>query len=317
VVTRKKYGLETKYEKEHNMSALSKEGIKATIIKDSVSPDGVRMTTFELEYPRFIHQEVLTHRMLSKNCASSRAIPVERMLELVRENPAMPVWWGKNQPGMSAKEELLDSMEVKQYWKNASVSMADVALYMSQLGLHKQIANRITEPWQRMKTVISGTEWANLLWLRDHEDAQPEFAVLARCIAEEFNNNTPVELKKGQWHLPYVESVLTCNNNQIFYNGDEIISLIDARKVSASCCAQVSYRRLDDSLEKSIAVFDRLVGATRVHASPFEHQATPMDFTFTMNSDGVTHKTRDNDLWSGNLREWIQYRQLIDGHCKW
>lgn len=296
---------------------VGKEGISAKIICDSIGENSPRMTTFELEYPRFIHAELMTHRMLSKNCASSRAIPVKTMTDIVTENPAMPVWWGKNQPGMSAKEELNDTLEVRQQWKNASISMVQVVSYLNQLGLHKQIANRITEPWQRMKTVISGTEWANLLWLRDHEDAQPEFAELAKCIREEFEKSTPVFLQPGQWHLPYVNMTISFQTNeQKYYNGTEEISLEDAKKVSASCCAQVSYRKLDDSLQKSLDIYDRLVSASRVHASPFEHQATPMFISSRLGTPGVTHMTSDA-FWSGNLREWIQYRQLIPNHSVW
>src|SRR4051812_11787989 len=84
--------------------------IKAEIIADSLNPSGSRLTTFILEYPRFVHAELMTHRMFSKNAASSRAIPIEKMIQQVIDNPAMPVWWGKNQSGMQAKEELDDTI---------------------------------------------------------------------------------------------------------------------------------------------------------------------------------------------------------------
>jgi thymidylate synthase ThyX len=162
---------------------VGKEGISAKIICDSIS-NGNRLTTFELEYPRFILAEINTHRMLSKNSASSRAIPASKMLEQIKENPARPVWWGKNQPGMQAKEELnlYHQALADDQWLIASRYAIEMANNMIETGLHKQITNRITEPWQRMKTVATGTEWANLLWLRDHEDAQPEFGELVSGI---------------------------------------------------------------------------------------------------------------------------------------
>ncbi len=141
--------------------------ISAKVIADSVCPQGIRMTTMEIEYPRFILAELNTHRMLSKNSASSRAIPVKSMHDFIRENPAMPVSWGKNQPGMKASEELTgpESKNAIHIWNQAkedALHWADALAH--KIGIHKQIANRITEPWMTMKTVISGTEWTNLYY---------------------------------------------------------------------------------------------------------------------------------------------------------
>lgn len=288
---------------------IGKEGISAKIIKDSVSEHGVRITTFELEYPRFILAELNTHRMLSKNSASSRAIPISRMNELVLDNPAMSAWWGKNQPGMSAREELtVDDKELAiAQWKNGAKQAVELSTRLSNTGLHKQISNRVTEPWQRMKTVITGTEWTNLLWLRDHEDAQPEFDVLAKCIKEELRISVPTLLYTDQWHLPYVD--------------DASIPIDIALKISASCCAQVSYRKLDDGIEKATNIYDKLVGMSRKHASPFEHQAKVMQFSRESGlfgwEEGVTHIDRLGQCWSGNFRGWIQHRKLIPGEAVW
>ena len=183
--------------------------IKATVIADSVSLAGERMTTMEIEYPRFILAELNTHRMLSKNSASSRAIPVKAMHEQIKAAPAGPVYWGKNQPGMQAKEELVDNdlADVKFMWQRALQDALHWAWAMSdRVGLHKQIANRITEPWMTMKTVISGTEWANLYYLRDHPDAQPEFRDLAAKMHEAHRASTPQLLYPGEWHVPYINT---------------------------------------------------------------------------------------------------------------
>lgn len=295
--------------------------IKATIIADSISPKGVRLTTFEMEYPRFIHAEVMTHRMLSKNAASSRAIPIEKMHEHIRKDPGMPIFWGKNQSGMQAKEELygLDLQEAQNFWNMAKFDALDYANDMAQCGLHKQIANRVTEPFQTMKTIISGTEWANFFWLRDHKDAQPEFQRLAQSAKAAIDISVPNKLRIGEWHLPYVDVRWTERNEIIYSVGGEEYSRRDAQIISASCCAQVSYRKNDDSLGKAQMIFDRLVHTDPVHASPVEHQATPIPnlIGFEVWPHGVTHTRRDKSLWSGNFREWIQFRQTLPNHTKW
>ena len=291
--------------------------IKATIIADSVNAlTGTRLTTFEMEYPRFIHSEVMTHRMLSKNAASSRAIPIEKMHEHIKNDPGTPIYWGKNQSGMQAKEEL-EGEELrlaKIIWAMAQNDALDYAMDLSKKGLHKQIANRVTEPFQTMKTIISGTEWANFFWLRDHPDAQPEFQRLAASAKAAMEISKPNVLEPGVWHLPYIN-----NANGKYSNNDQILKLEDARIISASCCAQVSYRKNDDTLEKAKMIFDRLVKTSPVHASPVEHQATPMPDIkgFTEWPQGVTHRRRDGSFWSGNFRDFIQFRQLVPNNSVW
>lgn len=306
------------------VEVIGKQGIVARIIKDSINSLGNRMTTFEIEYPRFILSELNTHKMLSKNSASSRAIPVNKMLEMIESDPAMPVFWGKNQAGMQANGEVDDIQRVEKLWLSARDSAVSYARGLADAGLHKQITSRVTEPWMRMKTVISGTEWANFFWLRDHEAAQPEIAELARVMFEAYNASKPMRLMSGEWHLPYVDSklILLEDNTyefQYFDSNGTRIDLETAKKVSASCCAQVSYRRLDDSIDKAIDIYNKLVSADRVHASPFEHSATPIKRHQTAGDweEGVTHVRRDGTYCSGNLFGWIQLRQLIPNNTKW
>lgn len=295
------------------------EMISATIIKDSISPTNKRITTFELEYPRFIHSELMTHRVFSRNAASSRAIPIEAMIKQVLDDPAMPVWWGKNQSGMQAKEEISDEQtedrcwatvhhEPNEHWEMADAWMAHTgdltfckkiwlaardssvsyARQLASTGLHKQIVNRILEPWAHIKVVVTSTEWDNWYSLRNHPDAQPEIHKLANDMMLLHNESVPQNLSYGTWHLPYI-------------NGDEGYSTQDAIKVSASLCAQVSYRKSDDSLHKAMKIFDRLIESKPPHASPMEHQATPM-------------YSRESS--SGNFKGWLQYRQTIkDNAC--
>jgi thymidylate synthase ThyX len=305
----------------------AQELITARILADSVAPNGQRMTTMEIEYPRFILAELNTHRMLSKNSASSRAIPVKAMHEHMRLNPARPVHWGKNQPGMQAKEELTDNnlADVQFMWQRAQQDAMHWAHQMSErAGLHKQVANRITEPWMTMKTVISGTEWRNFFWLRAHADAQPEIHELATKMWDAYNSSTPQLLQPGEWHVPYVTTQRGPDSTLHYIDSnDTYITAKEARVISASCCAQVSYRKNDDSYEKAEKIFRQLIESQPCHASPVEHQATPMNLSSMRRSEpetwepGVTHHSANDDLWSGNLRGWIQHRKLIPGEAQW
>lgn len=298
-------------------------GIKATIIQDSIAFSGKRIITYELEYQRYIHAELMTHRQFSRNAASSRAIPVERMLETIENNPAEPVTWQKNQPGMQSSEDFQgdELTAVQNAWHDSVMSAVGHSKKLGSLGLHKQWANRPTEFGQIMKTVVTSTEWDNWFWLRDHKDAQPDIQQLARCMWEAKEQSVPMELSSGEWHVPYVDRRRDIYDVLEYYSGNTKISLEDARMVSASCCAQVSYRKQDTSIEKAKSIFDRLINSEPVHASPIEHQARPMDFNIHIFDnvewvDGVTHMLRDKRLCSGNFIGWIQFRQLIPNNVK-
>lgn len=299
----------------------AKELITAKILADSISPDGYRMTTMEIEYPRFILAELNTHRMLSKNSASSRAIPVKAMHEHIRANTASPVHWGKNQSGMQAKEEITgaDLSWAKYVWANARDAAIKSSQELADLGIHKQITNRVTEPWMIMKTVISGTEWKNFFWLRAHADAQPEIHELATKMWDAYLKSTPQPLNPGEWHVPYVNTVRDLSSNELLYTdaAGSPISGDEARIVSASCCAQVSYRKNDDSFEKAKKIYQQLIESQPCHASPVEHQATPMKDSTSFVDLGTTHIDRSGGAWSGNLRGWVQFRKLIPGEAQW
>lgn len=321
--------------------------ISAKIIADSISPDGIRITTYELEYPRFIHAEFMTHRLFSRNAASSRAIPVKKAIELIRADTAKPIHWGKNQPGMSAKEECEERVFLgcddethdhsKKYfsreaaWNSARERAIFVAEAFDMAGYHKQIVNRMLEPFSHIKVVLTATEYDNFFYLRCHKDAQPEIQKLAELMYEARQASTPVELKPGSWHVPYYKDgqwAPFCDLANVDDPQEGVgFTLADALAISSSCCAQVSYRRLDDSLEKARDIYARLVESKPVHASPFEHQATPMqeprfreddqvllicqEETDT-DSKGITHFDKRGYAWSGNLKGWVQHRQLID-----
>lgn len=314
--------------------------ITAKVIADSISPSGQRITTLEIEYPRFILAELNTHKMLEKNSSSSRAIPIIRMIEQIESNMAIPLYWGKTKSGMQADGEIEDQHIAKWIWEGAFFNARIDALELSnECNLHKQTANRLLEPFQMMKTVITGTDWDNFFNLRIHPDAQPEFCMLAYKMYKAMQESDPVKLIAGQWHLPYVDSSFEVTpegnvvQDSIRYHTGEVgtesfkyLTLEEAQRISASCCAQTSYRKSDDSLEKADKVFDLLVKADVLHASPFGHLATPvreywqnpksylddvnaMDYSTW--EKGITHMNRKGVLCSGNLTGWISYRHLI------
>ena len=334
--------------------------VSAVIIADSISPQGKRITTFELEYPRIIHSELMTHRLFSRNAMSSRAVPIAKMIDQVLNNPAMPVRFGANQPGMQDKggehnepvlidwqlgeEDAFGCRESKEIygtardaWKAAAKDAAQRASYFAKAGYHKQIANRLLEPFQRMKAVFTATDMNNFWWLRIDADADPTIEALVKEMKRVFDDSNPESLQPGEWHTPYVDHVYehkTDDGPGIFVGyciqGEEDLSPVmltkeEAIAISASCCAQVSYRILNSTKEKALDIYQKLISGNKVHASPFEHQATPMLFNTVMKHDrlsddaseweeGITHVDLKLYFWSGNFCGWIQNRQLLSGH---
>jgi len=328
-----------------------KSGIVAKVLADSVSEAGNRLTTYELTYPRIIHSELLTHKMLCSNSASSRAIPFKKMAEQLT---GKPVRFGEANPGMQDKGEDFEAIVkvseedgwVKK-WKNKDAwdLAKDEALKWSkafyQAGYHKQTFNRLTEPFQVMKTVISGTEFSNFFWLRNDDAADPTIAELARCMFEGREQSVPVVTKPGQWHLPYVDCYLYADTERAvewWYSADEYaedgtiieITLEQAIKVSCARTAAVSFRNEDYGLVKCLEVYDRLIGDERKHASAMQHAATPMNsmsewkdwgVTYGLNNPsnvntwepGVSHASRDGKLWSAQYCGWVMHRKTIPG----
>ena len=315
--------------------------ITAKVICDSVSESGKRITTFELEYPRYIHCELMTHRMLSKNCSSSRAIPIEKMLGYIENNMAVPVYLGRNKSGMQAVEEIEDKDEAVSIWKSGYKEVKSVVGALTKLGLHKQIANRLTEPYQMMKVVVTATEWDNFFNLRIDKDAQPELVMLADKMFNAMQGSTPKTLKEGQWHLPYVDSIEYTEadggygeyeDNQWYHIEGNGISLSDAIRISVASCAAVSYRTENMTLAKADKIFDMLINAETLHSSPFEHVAKPIvdEDLYSVNytnpdlktrvkntlsaAKGMTHINSKGEFCSGNFTGWIQYRHLLNNN---
>jgi hypothetical protein len=264
--------------------------IEATVVADSIAPNGIRLSTLCLKYPRFIHAEFMTHRVFSRNASSSRAIPVSKVLAQVWNDPAMPVYWGANQAGMQAATELTgSSQKVAQIlWRTSGKFMCSVAWLMIKCNLHKQIANRILEPWQRIHVVVTATEWNNFFLLRDHPAAQPEIRELAQKVKKAMEDSYPVDIERGDWHLPYITQ-----EEKTKYSSSDLLKMSTAR------CARVSYLTHEGkqtTLEDDIKLHQRLVGAEPRHSSPAEHQATPLP----------------SNKFSKNFKGWYQYRAALE-----
>lgn len=273
--------------------------IDVKVIADSLSANGNRITTLQLEYPRFIHGEFMTHRVFSRNAASSRAIPVSKMISQVWNVPAMPVYWGANQAGMQAKSELTGWRKTcaKTLWTLQGKANCAFAWVFIKLGLHKQLANRGLEAWQNMKVVVTATEWENFFALRCHPDAQPEMQTLANAMRSAIESSVPV---RREYHLPYVrdEEIQTLGLEGTPSTQAGMLRLLGP--LSAARCARVSYLKHDGTqpnAEDDLKLFKRLVGNQPIHASPTEHQA------IAARHGGSFHR---------NLRGWVPFRVMIE-----
>ena len=299
--------------------------IEARIELDSINDLGVRLTTWVIRYPRFIHAELMTHRMFSRNASSSRAIPVKTQCDRIEAEPAMPVEWGANKAGMQATEVLLPENEAKAkaVWLRLMKTCVDGGRELADLQVHKQIANRVAEPWSHIAVVLTGTEFANYFALRYHPDAQPEFRVLATIMADLYQASVPKLLGEREWHLPFVQ------DTERGMTGHSPAAAGILVKVSTARCARVSHLKHDGtkaSIMEELALYDRLAAGKPLHASPTEHQGTPFIngpiLSYPKHKWGYPYDLKwcpiKEDLdysmpWSGNLRGWFQYRQSLKG----
>jgi thymidylate synthase ThyX len=258
--------------------------IQARIVADSANPSGDRITSFVLVYPRFIHSEVMTHRAFSRNAASSRAIPVEKMISNITANPAGPIFWGMNQKGMQASQEATPEVQAiaVKLWNLAMQEAVVRARQLLDLGIHKQIANRLLEPFAHMTTLVTATDFGNFFNLRAHPDAQPEFQELAYQMLDCYEESSPRILDVGDWHLPFADQYIP-----------EGLSIEQLLKISTARAARTSYVNFEGDFahEKDYDLHDRL--ATSGHWSPFEHPACAMSYS----------------VRSGNFVGWFQYRK--------
>lgn len=283
---------------------MEETGFTCRIEADSRHPNGNRLTTMVVRYPRIVHSELLTHRRFSRNSASSRAIPILRMLQDVARDPFLPIHWGKAQSGMQAYEEV--SPEVRELAKAKIMTHFQQALQLcrelNEMGLAKQVVNRYVEPWMWITVVLTGTTagWANFFALRCHGKAEPHIQKIAAMAREAMiaNRRNVRQLDYGEWHLPFFGRP-----------GDEEIAPEDQPKISAARCARVSYLTHDGlrDVAKDGDLYDRLVVEEPKHASALEHPAEAIRGNFT--DPGLTAAAA---RYAGNFeRGWRQLRKMI------
>lgn len=289
----------------------------AKILADSIAR-GVRLVTMEVTFPRFILAEFNTHRVLSRNSASSRAIPVETRIRQVWRSPFVPEAFAANKSGMQAGEQIggWRAALARWTWIFAARVACVFAWIFSKLGIHKQWANRLIETFAWHTVVVSATEWENFFRLRTHKDAQPEMQITARRMREAFEASTPRSLAPGDWHLPYVdddESDALCDR------------MWDAVKISVVRSAAVSFERqyASRTLDQCIKRHDGM--RKSAHWSPFEHAArVATDEEMRRHAVYVYTDHGDPELggfvpaFIGNFRApWLQYRKTFDGEAVW
>lgn len=261
----------------------------AKVLADSINQSGFRLTTLEVTFPRFILAEFNTHRVFSRNSASSRAIPLAKQIEKVEREPFVPGQFPINRSGMQADAYFYPgdngydrSLDI---WITASQRAVEQARRFLDLGIHKQIASRILEPFMWHTVIVSSTEWENFFNLRISAMAQPEIDAVATAMRWQLDHSNPKMIRHG-WHLPLTG-----------FEGDEDLTVEELCKVSAARCARVSYLTHDGQrdTEADIVLYDRLVYSK--HFSPLEHVATPMTWTETQ---------------KGNFTSWKQLRHVVD-----
>lgn len=264
--------------------------ISARILADSIC-GGSRLTTWELTYARFVHAELLTYGMFARNAASSRAIPAARLRERTLADPATHVWWGANQKGMSATNEVDDVAAAKAWWHESLVYAQTMHAKGERLGLHKQVVNRIIEPWMHITVILTATDYANFFHQRRSEYAEPNIHALADAMWDAYHSHMPIALEPGDWHLPLVDPSDYWAVRELGY--ETYAEVVEAlKRVSVGRCARVSYLTHDGrrDLREDLRLHDDL--AANGHWSPFEHVAQAI-------GDGARHKKYEG---------WRQYR---------
>lgn len=312
------------------------KGIDVEIIKDSTNWTGKRLTTFVLKYPRYIHSELMTHRVFSKNSASSRAIPVLKMIENITNDPVMPIWT-KNQSGMQGGE-LEES--IKEWaniaWLSEFESTVTRVQQLVNLNIHKQNANRLIEPWMHIKIILTGTDFENWFELRDHKDAQPEIQALARKMKNVMEGSKPQYLNPGEWHIPFSDDLF--ESDELIERTFKVLAASEGWKnldirpskqdiydhmiktilnISVARCARTSYYNFDGSkndFNKDLELFHKLITSEPLHASPAEHQAQVPTIQEYINGDYSIKHTISNLVGEYDIPDECMYK--VDKYTK-
>jgi hypothetical protein len=299
----------------------------AKVVADSISPDGVRLTTIEVTFPRIVLAEFNTHRVFSRNSASSRAIPIGKRIKMVAETPYVPEQFGSNQKGMQSGTPLegQQAEQARHFWLKASEAARVYAAELAELGVHKEYANRLLEPFCWHTVVVTATEWDNYWALRCHPLASPPIRKAAELMHAAREASQPIPINYGEWHLPYVEKSEAFD----LLVGEHKLSMEDLVAISAARCARVSYLTHDGVRDPSadLLLYRRLASAG--HMSPLEHPARPAEMK-DLNSamariaDVQIQSPSQHDeylhvpeakMWFGNFQGWVQHRKEIPGEA--
>lgn len=315
----------------NNSRKYTPNGGYAEVVKHSVTESGKEIITFSLKYGLIVHAELLRHKLLNHSVKSNRAIPCKTIRREVLDDPYVPIHFGSNQPGMVAKLPHPYQRLVRSVWRAARYPAVGVNWLMDKLGVHKEVCNRLLNSWQWVRQTLTATEFDNFYNLRIHQDAQKDIYVLAKSMYEAKKESSPEVLRAGEWHVPYVDTKRVYGIWEYYDNDGTQLSTEDAMKCSAARCARSSYDNHDggkSNLQTDSKLYNTLIESEPVHASPCEHIGSPMitgPILFTeveteangVWEKGVTHLDRYGNFWSGNLKNWIQYRQLLSNNSCW
>lgn len=283
--------------------------ITAEVVADSLAPCGARLMTQVWTINRDIQAEVNTHKMLSKSSASSRAIPPARMIQNILSDPFVPLVWGTNQAGMQAGVPLEGEAktEAERDWlRIRDIVIKEAMFFQAKHNLHKQIVNRLVQPWMMTKIIISGTDWDNLFGLRCHPAAEPHFQKVAYAARNAMQASTPRQLKAGMWHLPFVDKA--AKDDPVHGIAGEVLY-----KVAMARCARVSYLNHEGKfdVDSDVALFEKLVGQDPKHAAPSEHIAQALDWPkWYLDLDDRTNEVfKESGFTVRSLRESVVGRR--------
>lgn len=323
-----------------NIKIETPNGGYAEVIQHSVSPEGKEIITFSVKYGLIVHSEWIRHRLLSNSVKSNRAVSMKQIRKEVIEDPYVPIKFGGQQAGMVAiDEDQFGYAKVCRWlWKNSRWGAVGVHWLFEKLKLHKEITNRILNPWQWVRSTTTATDYDNFYKLRLHKDAQKDINVIAKAMHEALQLSEPMLINAGEYHVPYVSRRRTGNGELEYYDSDGT-QLNTQQAIEASCarCARSSYDNHDGTkasyFNRATAkgrsdqeIYQDLINSDPVHGSCGEHQATPLVVAYKNKKPiypaGMTHVSVEDGIlttkyWSGNLLGFIQHRQTTKGHVCW
>ena len=277
--------------------------ITARVIADSLNRSGNRLTSLVITLPRIVLAEFNTHRAISRNSASSRAIPFKKMLEQVYKNPFIPTRFQQEHTGMQGTKYYVGDAEeaIQSEWLAARDSAMLQAKALNELGVTKQLCNRLLEPFLYHTIIATATEWENFIALRAHDMAEIHIQDAAYKVLDALNNSTPKMLEPGEWHIPFGDNI---DEEALAILTGSTVDEIDFDplkiKIAIARCARVSYMNFEgkDDYLADIKLFDMLKESG--HMSPFEHVAQALPAS----------------IISGNFIGFQQYRKTIEGENK-